>query len=149
MDFERARRARISCNSPGSARRAARLFDMSDVRLSVATPCFNEAESIESVVATWDAVLSGAPFASEIVLCNDGSTDGTAAVLEKLKQRFPRLRVVTLERNAGYGRALSSAINASIGQYIATIDSDGQFDLSEALLLLADLEAGKHDCVTG
>src|SRR5215831_194292 len=63
-------------------------------RLSVAAPCFNEAEGIESVVAEWDGVLAHIPEATEIVLCNDGSTDGTAEVLERLRTRFPRLRVV-------------------------------------------------------
>lgn len=119
------------------------------VRLSVAAPCFNESESIEQVVATWDAVLSRAPLSSEIVLCNDGSTDGTAAVLERLAARYPRLRVVTFEKNGGYGRALSAAIDATRGEHVATIDSDGQFDLADALVLLAALESGGYDCVTG
>ena len=122
---------------------------MSGVRLSVAAPCYNEAESIEAVVADWDAILSRAPLASEIVLCNDGSTDGSAAVLERLVRRFPRLRLVSFEKNGGYGRALSAAIDATRGDYVATIDSDGQFDLADALALLAELEAGGHDCVTG
>lgn len=119
------------------------------MRLSVAAPCFNEAESIESVVATWDGILSAAPLSSEIVLCNDGSTDGTAAVLERLGRRFPRLRVVSFEKNGGYGRALSAAIDATRGEHVVTIDSDGQFDLADALVLLAELQAGGFDCVTG
>src|SRR5262245_59470749 len=54
-------------------------------RLSVAAPCFNEAEGIADVVAEWDGVLSRVPEPTEIVLCNDGSTDGTAGVLERLR----------------------------------------------------------------
>jgi glycosyltransferase involved in cell wall biosynthesis len=122
---------------------------VSDLRLSVAAPCFNEAESIEAVVATWDGILSAAPLSSEIVLCNDGSTDGSAAVLEQLGRRFPRLRVVSFEKNGGYGRALSAAIDATQGEFVATIDSDGQFDLADALVLLAELQARGFDCVTG
>jgi glycosyltransferase involved in cell wall biosynthesis len=117
--------------------------------LSVAAPCFNEAEGIEAVVREWDGVLDGASFSSEIVLCNDGSTDGTAAVLESLSASVPRLRVVGFERNGGYGRALSAAIDATRGAHVATIDSDGQFDLADGLLLLAELERGGYDCVTG
>lgn len=118
-------------------------------RLSVAAPCFNEEESIDSVVATWDAWLARQPFPTEIVLCNDGSTDGSAAVLRDLCARFERLRVVSFERNGGYGRALSAAIDATRGEYVVTIDSDGQFDLSDATSLLAELERGGFDCVTG
>ena len=117
--------------------------------LSVAAPCFNEAEGIAAVVAEWDAVLAGAPFASEIVLCNDGSTDGTGAVLEGLRRRSPRLRVVSHAHNGGYGRALRAAIAATRGEYVATIDSDGQFDLADALALLQRVQAERLDGVTG
>jgi glycosyltransferase involved in cell wall biosynthesis len=119
------------------------------LRISVAAPCFNEAESIAGVVAEWDAVLALVPRGSEIVLCNDGSTDGTAAILEQLCAKYPRLRVVSFEKNGGYGRALSAAIDATRGEYVVTIDSDGQFDLRDAMGLLGELEDGDYDCVTG
>lgn len=118
-------------------------------RLSVAAPCYNEAEGIEAVVAEWDGVLSTMAEPSEIVLCNDGSTDGTGAVLDRLQSRFPRLRVVHNAKNGGYGRALSSAIAATRGAYVVTIDSDGQFDLADAFALLEELERGGYDGVTG
>lgn len=118
-------------------------------QLSVAAPCFNEAESIAAVVAEWDRVLDGWPRAAEIVLCNDGSTDGTGAILEGLRTRHPRLRVVSFERNGGYGRALSAAIDATRGEWVATIDSDGQFDLADGLRLLELAEREGLDGVTG
>jgi glycosyltransferase involved in cell wall biosynthesis len=117
--------------------------------LSVAAPCYNEAEGIAGVVVEWDAVLAAVPQASEIVLCNDGSTDGTADVLAGLTARYPRLRVVSNPTNGGYGRALSSAIAATRGTYVATIDSDGQFELADALDLVRELERGGYDGVTG
>jgi glycosyltransferase involved in cell wall biosynthesis len=118
-------------------------------RLSIAAPCYNEAEGIEAVVEDWDGILSARPDSTEIVLCNDGSTDGTGAVLERLQTRFPRLRVVNNPTNGGYGRALSSAIQATRGDYVATIDSDGQFDVADAFALLEELERGGYDAVTG
>jgi dolichol-phosphate mannosyltransferase len=117
--------------------------------LSVAAPCYNEAEAIESVVAEWDAILARHAEPTEIVLCNDGSTDRTAEVLDRLRSRVPRLRVVHNPVNGGYGRALSSAIAATRGQYVATIDSDGQFDLADAFVLLGELQREGYDCVTG
>jgi glycosyltransferase involved in cell wall biosynthesis len=117
--------------------------------LSVAAPCFNEAEGIAGVVAEWDAVLTTVPQATEIVLCNDGSTDGTAGVLAGLTARYPRLKVVSNPTNGGYGRALASAIAATRGTYVATIDSDGQFDLADALELAREIERGGYDGVTG
>lgn len=117
--------------------------------LSVAAPCYNEAEGIAGVVAEWDAVLTAVPQATEIVLCNDGSTDGTADVLAGLTARYPRLRVVSNPTNGGYGRALASAIGATHGTYVATIDSDGQFDLADALALTREIEREGYDGVTG
>jgi dolichol-phosphate mannosyltransferase len=122
---------------------------MAEPHLSVAAPCFNEAESIAAVVAEWDRVLDGWDKPSEIVLCNDGSTDGTAAILEQVARRHPRLRVVSFHTNGGYGRALGAAIAATRGAWVATIDSDGQFDLADGLSLLAAAEQQGLDCMTG
>jgi len=118
-------------------------------RFSVAAPCYNEVDAIEAVVTQWDALLATKPEATEIVLCDDGSTDGTAEVLEHLRERFPRLRVVHNAVNAGYGRALSSAIAATGGEYVCTIDSDGQFDLADGFRLIDELDRGGYDAVTG
>lgn len=122
---------------------------MAEPHLSVAAPCFNEAEGIADVVAEWEGVLAAWPRPSEIVLCNDGSTDGTAAVLAELQRRHPRLRVVTNAVNGGYGRALSCAIDATRGAWVATIDSDGQFDLADGLRLLEQAEREGLDGVAG
>jgi glycosyltransferase involved in cell wall biosynthesis len=118
-------------------------------RLSIAAPCFNEAEGIAAVIAEWEAVLSGWPRASEIVLCNDGSTDGTREVLDRVCATVPRLRVVHNATNGGYGRALSCAIAATRGDYVATIDSDGQFDVADAIRLLETLQRDGYDAMTG
>lgn len=118
-------------------------------KLSVAAPCYNEADAIGPVLAEWDGQLSALPYTSEIVLCNDGSTDDTSAILAQLQQKYPRLRVVDFAQNGGYGRALCAAIDATRGEYVATIDSDGQFDLGDAPRLLEHCEQGGLDCVTG
>src|SRR6185503_21043553 len=80
---------------------------------------------------------------------NDGSKDRTAQILARLQQRFPRLRVVSFEVNGGYGRALSAAIDATRGRWVATIDSDGQFDLADGLRLLEQAEREGLDGLAG
>lgn len=117
--------------------------------ISVVAPCFDEAEGIEAVVRAWDALLEQHSYRSEIVLCDDGSTDATPAILARMVEELPRLVVVTLPRNAGYGRALSTAIQTSVGEVVVTLDSDGQFDLADGLELAQHLEEGGFDCVTG
>lgn len=119
------------------------------IHLSVVAPCFDEAEGIERVVRQWDSLLGREPFASEIVVCDDGSTDATPAILSRVSAEVPRLVVVRFERNGGYGRALSAAIARSRGDVVVTIDSDGQFDLADGIRLARQLEAGGVDCVTG
>ena len=119
------------------------------IHLSIAAPCFNEAEGSEEVVREWDAILAAEPRPTEIVLCNDGSTDGTGEALARIQERHPRLRVVENPVNGGYGRALSCAIAATRGDWVVTIDSDGQFDLADAFELLRVIESGGYDAVTG
>lgn len=111
---------------------------MTPIALSVVAPVYNEAAGIERVVRYWVSVLAREGLRdSEIVLANDGSTDGTDAVLEGLQREFPTLRVVTTRPNHGYGFALGQAIAASRGALVVTLDSDGQFDLADVTSLLA------------
>lgn len=119
------------------------------VELSVVAPVYNEVEGIEEVVRYWLKVLDGIPLSSEIVLANDGSTDGTLPILEKLAQEFNQVRYVSYTPNRGYGYALKQAIQASHGNMVVTLDSDGQFDLADFPKLLSTLQAGGLDFVTG
>lgn len=132
-----------------SAARATTASGGDAPRLSVVAPCLDEAEVIEGVVRAWDGLLEARAPSSEIVICDDGSTDGTDAVLRRLQAELRRLRVVRFERNGGYGRALGAALAASRGAVVVTLDSDGQFALEDGLALAAQLEREGLDCVTG
>jgi glycosyltransferase involved in cell wall biosynthesis len=103
----------------------------SPIRLSVAAPAYNEAAGIEAVVGEWHSFLAGrSDVASfEIVICNDGSMDGTGDILDRLKQQFPGLRPVHFARNQGAAAALNAAIAATTGDWVLLIDSDGQFPI--------------------
>ncbi len=117
--------------------------------VSVVAPVFNEAACIEDVLRYWNRVLDGWALSSEIVLVNDGSTDATKDILNRLVNEFPRLRVIHREKNTGYGGALSAAIGESRGAWVVTLDSDGQFDLADAPRLFDFLQAHNLDAVTG
>ena len=118
------------------------------VFLSITAPAYNERENIEHVIADWQNVFARDGIQGEVVIGDDGSTDGTKDVLPELQSRFDNLVVVDHPVNQGYGYALSSAIARSKGEYVLTIDSDGQFDAGEYTLLLAEMEKG-HEVVTG
>lgn len=120
-----------------------------EIFLSICAPAYNEEETIEPVVRHWVDVLTENKVSGEIVIGNDGSTDGTAAILQRLMGELPCVRVVDLPKNRGYGAALSAAVAASRGRYVLTLDSDGQFDAAEYPGMLAELERGGFDLVTG
>jgi glycosyltransferase involved in cell wall biosynthesis len=117
--------------------------------LSIVAPVYNEAEGIEQVVQYWVKVLQENAAKAEIVLANDGSTDRTLEILENLSQKIPLLKVVSYTPNRGYGYALKTAIRASKGQWVITLDSDGQFDLADFPSLLRLQNEQQLDFVTG
>jgi len=120
-----------------------------DLELSVVAPVYNEAEAIEEVVRSWVRILSGVELTAEIILVNDGSTDETKNILERLSNEFPVLRVISYSPNRGYGYALKTAIQANQGKLVVTLDSDGQFDLSDFLKLYQSYRSQGLDFVTG
>ncbi len=119
-----------------------------DIFLSITAPSYNERENIEGMITYWEEIFTRDGIRGEIVIGEDGSTDGTKEILKDLQTRFDNLVVVDHAVNRGYGYALSSAIAHSRGDYVLTIDSDGQFDAGEYALLLAEMRKG-YDVVTG
>lgn len=100
-------------------------------------PAYNEEANIGNMVKACGEALHASSIVGEIIVTNDGSRDRTLQVLEKLKAEMPNLFVVNHHENRGYGAALKSAIKASKGEYIVTIDSDGQFDIGELPVFLS------------
>lgn len=117
--------------------------------LSIIAPVYNEENVIVDVVKRWEEIINENSIDAEIVLNNDGSTDGTAEILDKLQKEFANLRVISSDKNNGYGKALATAVKHSKGEYILTIDSDGQFELADYLTLYNKLINEKLDIVTG
>lgn len=100
-------------------------------------PCYNDEATIGLVVETAAATLDRVGVDGEIIVVNDGSSDGSEHVLKKLTETEPRLRVVTHERNRGYGGALLSGFGSATNQWVFYTDGDGQFDAGELELLVA------------
>lgn len=98
------------------------------IRYSLLLPCFNEEQAIRSTLAELMGALQCVPSV-EIVVIDDGSTDGTARVLEEFQAAEHALpvHVVRHERNRGYGAALKSGIRQARGRYIAITDADGTY----------------------
>lgn len=122
--------------------------------LSVVVPVRNEAENILPLIEEIHAALEGR-WEFEVVYVDDGSTDATPAKLNEAKARFPRLRVLRHKASCGQSTAIWSAANAATGEWIITLDGDGQNDPADipalvAMALEADGQAGARvDLVTG
>lgn len=116
--------------------------------ISIVMPAFNEEENIEQMVRNCFSTLKRLNISGEVVVTDDGSTDGTREVLERLRNEFSGLKMVVHEKNTGYGESLKDAVLAAEGKYIISIDSDGQFDISEVPLLIGEKKKG-YDVITG
>ena len=108
--------------------------------LSVFFPAYNDAPSLPELLRKTFAVLEGHVDDYEVIVVNDGSYDNTAAVLALAERQYhPRLRIVTHERNLGYGMALRSGLHAASRDFIFYTDGDGQYDVDEIPRLLEQM----------
>jgi glycosyltransferase involved in cell wall biosynthesis len=105
--------------------------------ISAFFPCYNDERTIAGLVREADAQLRCATDDYEIIVVNDGSRDGSAAVLAELTQQVPRLKVVTHPVNRGYGGALRSGFGAATKDLVFYTDGDGQYDVKEFPIMLA------------
>jgi dolichol-phosphate mannosyltransferase len=105
---------------PAHSRRAAGELEL----LSVVAPVYNEDGLIEEFFTRVCAALEGLPF--ELVLVNDGSSDGTPMILDRIAEGDPRVRVVHLSRNFGHQTALTAGLDHATGDAVVMLDADLQ-----------------------
>ena len=104
--------------------------------LSIVLPCLNEAETLPAVITKAQRAIRDAGISAEIVVADNGSSDGSREIAERLGARV----VPVAER--GYGAALMGGIAASRGEYVLMADADDSYDLSDAPKFLEPLRRG-------
>lgn len=110
---------------------------MSRESISAFFPAFNDGKTIGDLVEKTLALLPRLTGDYEVIVINDGSSDDTAAVLERLRAANPEhVRIVTHEQNRGYGGALRSGFAAASKELVFYTDGDAQYDPSELELLV-------------
>jgi glycosyltransferase involved in cell wall biosynthesis len=121
---------------------------LASLDISVVIPIYNEADSIEELRAEIDHVMITSCSSYEIIFVDDGSTDRTPEVLERLHHRHQRVRAVRFRRNQGKSAALDAGFRRARGRIVITMDGDLQDDPAEIPTLLERLDEG-DDVVSG
>ena len=115
------------------------------MQISVIIPVFNEERTITEIVARVQAVDPQ----SEIIIVNDGSTDGTAAQLKTIDSTYDNVRVFEHKLNRGKGAALRTGLAAASGEVIIIQDADLEYDPHDYEKLLVPILDGRADVVYG
>jgi glycosyltransferase involved in cell wall biosynthesis len=118
------------------------------VDLSIIVPLFNEEESLVPLYNQLMPVLTKLGKSFEIIFINDGSTDSSYAVLCRLAEADPKVKVVNFRRNFGQTAAMSAGFDHARGQIIVPMDADLQNDPADIPLLLKKLDEG-YDVASG
>ncbi len=109
--------------------------------LSVVIPAFQEEGSLEETLTRTFAVLEGLGRSHEVVVCDDGSRDGTPRVLTELNQRHPGLRTLRHPSNQGVGQALKTLYREARGEWVLFLPADGQVAADQIPRMLARQDA--------
>ncbi|MHC4595316.1 MAG: glycosyltransferase family 2 protein [Planctomycetota bacterium] len=114
--------------------------------ISVFLPCYNEQDNITRVVEQALTVLEKLNVDFEVIIVDDGSSDGTGQIADSCAARSGRVKAVHHRTNLGYGAALQSGFKAATKELVFYTDGDGQFDINEMPPLLPLME--RYDIVS-
>jgi glycosyltransferase involved in cell wall biosynthesis len=115
------------------------------MKISVVIPVYNEVETIKEIVSRVQAV----DLEKEIVIVDDGSTDGTCELLQEITLSHENIRVLYHERNQGKGAALRTGFEVTTGDIVIIQDADLEYDPKEYPVLLEPILDGRADIVYG
>ena len=112
-------------------------------RLSILIPAYHEEKTIAEVldkVASVDTAALG--FDKEIIVCDDGSLDGTTAEIARMQERIPELKLIRHPKNRGKGAAIRTALEQASGDYVLIQDADLEYEVSDYPAILEAVRRG-------
>jgi glycosyltransferase involved in cell wall biosynthesis len=118
------------------------------INLSIVIPIYNEKESVGNLYSMLNKTLSKLKIKYEVILIDDGSTDGTYEELKKINKKNSSYKIIRFRRNFGQTSAMSAGFHHSTGKVIITLDADLQNDPKDIPAILKKLDEG-HDIVSG
>lgn len=107
--------------------------------LSLVLPCFNEEAQIEQTLRNAISWFAHEKIIGEIVVVNNASTDGSRTIIENMKSIEPQITIVERIHHGGYAESVCSGCDAASMDVIATMDSDGQFDVRDFAMFMHHL----------
>lgn len=119
------------------------------LRFSIVIPVYNESENIEPIVREAQAAFKGRAEQLEIIFVDDASSDDTPAVLARLAEETGIVRTLRHVRNCGQSAAVATGFRSAQGDWIGTLDGDGQNDPADLPGMLDEAQRLGVDCVTG
>lgn len=121
----------------------------SSVEVSIVFPAYNEADALEAAVEKVTEALSEFARSYEIIIAEDGSTDGTAQLAAALAEKYPFVKHIHGEKRLGRGTALKNAFKQSSGEVLVYMDLDLATDLKYLKALVGAVESEGYDFATG
>ncbi len=120
------------------------------MRLTIAIPAYDEAGNLERVVGEALGALASGGSAGEILIVDDGSTDGTASIADSLSATHANVRVIRHPVNRGFSGAMTTCFRGSLGEWVFLAAGDGQTDMSDisraiAMVDTTDVVVGVRD----
>jgi len=115
--------------------------------VTIAMPAYDEVENLERTVRDALAAMGATHEPGEVLIVDDGSTDGTSPLADQLAQADPRVRVVHHETNRGFSGAMTTALRQARGEWVFLVPADGQVRMHDLARFLA--ERGAADIVVG
>ena len=120
---------------------------MEPVRLSLVVPCYNEQEPLPVFFREATDVISRMGISYELLLVNDGSSDGTIEIIRELARKDPCVAYLTFSRNFGKEAAMYAGLKNARGEYVAVMDADMQDPPSLLPQMVEILDGGEYDSV--
>ena len=117
-------------------------------KVSLIVPLFNERDNVSELAATVETVMDASGMSYELLMIDDGSTDGTGELLRQLQKMHPHLKIIQFRRNFGQTAAMAAGFKHARGEVIVPLDGDLQNDPADIPKLIARLEEG-YDVVSG
>src|SRR2546426_3614423 len=126
---------------------AVNLLRCPTVELSLVVPAYNERENLAPLLAEIDSALTGRSY--EVIVVDDGSSDGSVEALKALRRQYPQLRVIAFERNAGQTAAFAAGFRAARAPIVGTLGADPQNDPADIPTLVDTLQRSGAPPVAG